>query len=59
MPALPVANAVWIPQPDFKTGVQKWIENGGAHHSVYSQPLSIETLEDFCRMMDVKMVIIS
>ncbi len=58
MPALPVANAVWIPQPDFKIGVQKWIENGGAHHSVYSQALSVETLEDFCRMMNLKMILI-
>ncbi len=58
MPALPVANAVWIPQPDFKVGVQKWIENGGAHHSVYSQALSVETLEDFCRMMNLKMILI-
>ena len=58
MPKLPVANAVWIPEPNFKLGVQKWIENGGAHHSVYSQSLSVETLEDFCRMVDIKMTLI-
>lgn len=58
MPKLPVASAVWIPQPNFKEGVKKWIENGGAHHSVYSQALNIETLEDFCRMADIEMTLI-
>ena len=58
MPKLPVASAVWIPEPNFKDGVRMWIENGGAHHSVYSQNLSVETLEDFCRMVDIKMTLI-
>ena len=39
LPKLPVARALWIPKPDFKTGLAAWIYAGGAHHTVFSQAL--------------------
>jgi L-arabinose isomerase len=58
MPELPVANAVWVTEKPFKNAVREWIENGGAHHSVYSQSVNLETIEDFCRMAQIKMILI-
>ncbi len=55
---LPVANAVWVTEKPFKNAVREWIENGGAHHSVYSQSVNLETIKDFCRMAQIKMILI-
>lgn len=58
LPKLPVARAVWIPKPDFKTAVQAWIQAGGAHHSVYSQSLTTEYMVDFAEMAGIELVVI-
>ena len=50
LPELPVARAVWIPQPNLKTAAGAWILAGGAHHTGFSQAVSLETLEDFAEM---------
>ena len=36
LPKLPVASALWIPQPDFATGAAAWILAGGTHHTSFS-----------------------
>jgi len=56
MPKLPVACAVWIPQPSFKVGCQAWILAGGAHHSAFTQNLSSELLEDWAGMAGVEFI---
>ena len=50
LPNLPVARVLWKPLPDMKTGCAAWIYGGGAHHTAYSQNLTIEHLQDFADM---------
>jgi L-arabinose isomerase len=54
MPKLPVARALWVPQPDLKTGATAWILAGGAHHTAFSQAVNAEYLEDFAEMAGVE-----
>jgi L-arabinose isomerase len=56
MPKLPVARALWIPQPDLKTGAASWILSGGAHHFAFSQALNAQYLEDFAEIAGVEYV---
>jgi len=58
LPKLPVARAVWKPQPDIKTSAEAWILAGGAHHTCYSQNLSVEHLRDFAEMCGVEFILI-
>lgn len=57
-PKLPTARVLWKPQPSMEVGLQSWILAGGAHHTVYSQNLTTEYLEDFAEMLDVELVVI-
>jgi L-arabinose isomerase len=57
-PKLPTARALWKPQPSMEIGLQAWILAGGAHHTVYSQNLTTEYLEDFAEMFGVELVVI-
>lgn len=58
LPKLPVARALWKPMPDMQTGCAAWILAGGAHHTVYSQNLTTEHIEDFADMFGVELVVI-
>jgi L-arabinose isomerase len=58
LPHLPVASAVWIPQPSLKVAAAAWILAGGAHHTGFSQSLSTEHLEDFAEMVDMEFLLI-
>lgn len=58
LPKLPVARALWKPMPDMKTGCAAWIYAGGAHHTVYSQNLTTEHIEDFAEIFNVELVVI-
>ncbi len=57
-PKLPVARVLWKPYPDMHTGCAAWILAGGAHHTVYSQNLTAEILEDFADMANIESVLI-
>ncbi len=59
LPKLPVARAVWVPQPDLKTAAAAWILAGGAHHTGFSQSVTTEHLEDFAEMADVEFLLIN
>lgn len=54
MPKLPVARALWIPQPDLKVGAAAWIYAGGAHHTGFSQSLTVEHMSDFAEMGNIE-----
>jgi L-arabinose isomerase len=56
MPRLPTARAVWIPRPDFRRGIQAWIEAGGAHHAVFSQAVAAGELEDLGAMAGLEVI---
>ena len=56
LPKLPVACALWTPQPDLKTGAAAWIYAGGAHHTAFSQAITPEYIEDFTTMAGIEYV---
>jgi len=56
MPKLPVARALWVPQPDLKTGAGAWILAGGAHHTAFSQAVDAGYLEDFAEMAGIEFI---
>lgn len=58
LPQLPVARAVWVPQPNLKVAVAAWAYAGGAHHTGFSQALTVEHLEDFAAMAGLEMLLI-
>ncbi|MBI1878468.1 MAG: L-arabinose isomerase, partial [Chloroflexi bacterium] len=58
LPKLPVARALWLPQPDLKTAAATWILAGGAHHTGYSLALTAEHLEDFAEMAGMEFLLI-
>ena len=58
LPKLPVARAIWVPRPNLKIAAAAWIYAGGAHHSGFSQALTVEHMEDFAEMAEVELVVI-
>ena len=58
MPKLPVARALWVPQPDLDVGAAAWIYAGGAHHTGFSLALTVEHLEDFAGMAGIEFLLI-
>jgi L-arabinose isomerase len=59
LPKLPVARALWIPKPDFETAVTAWIMAGGSHHTVFSQGITSEYLEDFAEIAGIEVLVIN
>lgn len=59
MPKLPVAKAMWKPQPSLEEGALAWILAGGAHHTVFSYDVTSEELQDFAEFMDIEVVVIN
>jgi L-arabinose isomerase len=58
LPKLPVACALWVPEPNLEVGAEAWILAGGAHHTSFSMALDIDYLEDFAEMTGVEFVLI-
>jgi L-arabinose isomerase len=58
LPKLPVARAVWIPQPNLVTAAAAWIYAGGAHHTGFSQGVTSAHLEDFSDMTGIEFLLI-
>ena len=58
LPHLPVARAVWKPEPDFATSAAAWLTAGAAHHTVISTALGLEVFEDFAEIAKNELVVI-
>ena len=58
LPKLPVARAVWKPQPDFATSAAAWLTAGAAHHTVMSTQVGIDVFEDFAEIARNELVVI-
>ncbi|MFV0574174.1 MAG: L-arabinose isomerase [Vibrio sp.] len=58
LPHLPVAHALWEPQPNLEVSAAAWIHAGGAHHSVYTQNVTLDMLEDFAEFAGIELVVI-
>ena len=56
MPKLPVASALWVPQPTFEVGAGAWILAGGTHHSAFSYDITEEYWEDFAEICGIEYV---
>lgn len=59
LPKLPVASALWIPEPNFEVGVGCWMNAGGTHHSCFSFSLTDEYWRDFAEIADMEACIIN
>ena len=58
LPHLPVARAVWKPEPDLATATESWLLAGGPHHTVLSTAVSAEALDDFARIAGTELLLI-
>ncbi len=58
MPYLPVARALWDPQPNLKVAAAAWILAGGAHHTGYSLSLTAEHMEEFAEIAGIEFLLI-
>jgi L-arabinose isomerase len=58
LPNLPVARAVWKPAPSLSTSAESWLTAGGPHHTVLTQGVGAEALEDFAHMLHTELVLI-
>ncbi len=59
LPKLPVARALWIPQPSLKIAAAAWIFAGGAHHTGFSHVVTVEMLQDFAEMAGIEFLLIN
>lgn len=58
LPNLPVARVLWDCKPNLETATTAWILAGGAHHTVYSQALNTEYMEDFADIAGIELLVI-
>lgn len=58
MPNLPVAKVLWEPRPNLEVAGAAWIHAGGAHHSAYTQGVTLDQVADFAEMCGVELVVI-
>ena len=56
LPRLPVARTVWVPRPNFAEAARRWIEAGGAHHSIHAPALTPEFMRDYAAIAGVELV---
>lgn len=59
LPKLPVASALWIPEPSFEVGAACWMVAGGTHHSCFSYALTDEYWQDFAEIADIEICVIN
>ena len=58
LPKLPVARAIWAPEPNLKVAATAWIHAGGAHHTALGFALRPEHLENFADMAGIECLLI-
>lgn len=58
LPNLPVARAVWIPQPDFATSAECWLISGAAHHTVMTTSTTLEMWQDLAAISGMELAVI-
>ena len=55
---LPVARAVWEPEPSFATSAKCWMLAGAAHHTVLSTATTLETWQDLAEIAQMEVAVI-
>ncbi len=56
LPRLPVARAVWKPQPDLTTSAESWITAGGPHHTALTTAVPPAALDTFALLSGVELL---
>jgi L-arabinose isomerase len=56
--ALPVASAVWEPDPDLPTSAESWLTAGGPHHTVLSTALDADIVDQFAELTRTELLLI-
>lgn len=59
MTQLPVASAVWVPQPNLSISAECWILAGAAHHTCMTTNTKIQEWEMFCAMTNSELLVIN
>jgi L-arabinose isomerase len=54
LPKLPVARALWLPEPNLRVAATAWIAAGGAHHTALSRAIRYEHLQNFADMAGIE-----
>src|SRR5690606_9765999 len=58
LPNLPVARAVWVPEPDFATSAECWLISGAAHHTAMTTSTTREMWEDLAEIAGMELAVI-
>ncbi|AXU95302.1 MAG TPA: L-arabinose isomerase [Erwinia persicina] len=58
LPKLPVARALWRAQPSLATASEAWILGGGAHHTVFSQALTVDDMRLYAELTGIEALVI-
>jgi L-arabinose isomerase len=58
LPKLPVASALWIPEPNLEIGAAAWILAGGTHHTAFTYALTNEFMEDYADIAGIELLTI-
>lgn len=58
LPNLPVACTVWKPLPSLDISAEAWILAGAAHHSVYTQALSMDYFRLYAQLHNIELLVI-
>ncbi len=58
LPNLPVARAVWEPEPSFATSAECWLTAGAAHHTMMTTQLHLDVIEDFAEIAGMELAVI-
>ncbi|RPD96040.1 L-arabinose isomerase [Aureibaculum marinum] len=58
LPNLPVARVLWDAKPNLEIAATAWILAGGAHHTVYSQSITTEFIEDLADIAGIELLVI-
>ncbi|PXW28728.1 UNVERIFIED_CONTAM: L-arabinose isomerase [Williamsia faeni] len=58
LPNLPVARAVWCPEPNLRTSTEVWLTAGGPHHTVLTSALTSEHMWDLAQITGTELIVI-
>jgi L-arabinose isomerase len=58
LPRLPVARAVWKPEPDLRTSTEGWLLAGGPHHTVLTTAIGVDELSQLADMIGTELLAI-
>jgi len=58
LPNLPVARAVWKPEPDLATSAEAWLTAGAGHHTALSTQVGVDVFADFADIARTELLVI-